>query len=179
MNIFYLHSTAAICARMHCDKHVVKMATEYAQLMSTCHRVLDGQEYYEKTANNRRIKRWALDPWRESVMYKASHVNHPCNIWLRGSSQHYRWLWTMWTYLCQEYTLRYGKTHKTSLMRGHLFEKPFNLQDNGWTDPPQCMPDHCKDPDVIQAYRNFYLTEKSSFATWKTKVPEWYTLEAA
>ena len=30
---------------MHCDKHVVKMIIEYAQLMSTAHRVLDGDPY--------------------------------------------------------------------------------------------------------------------------------------
>jgi hypothetical protein len=45
---------------MHLDKHVVKMIIEYAQLMSTAHRVLDGDEYYGKTANGRRIKRWRM-----------------------------------------------------------------------------------------------------------------------
>ena len=30
---------------MHCDKHVVKMILEYAQLLSTAHRVLDGDEW--------------------------------------------------------------------------------------------------------------------------------------
>ena len=52
--------------------------------LSTCHRVLDGKEYYDKTANGRRIKRWKMDDSRmESSLYKASHVNHPSNIWVR------------------------------------------------------------------------------------------------
>ena len=34
--------------RTHCDKHVVKMIIEYAQLMSTAHRMLDGEEYEEE-----------------------------------------------------------------------------------------------------------------------------------
>ena len=60
MNIFYLHPNTKTCAQHHCDKHVVKMIIEYAQLMSTAHRVLDGELYVDKTANNRRIKRWRL-----------------------------------------------------------------------------------------------------------------------
>ena len=44
MNIFYLHKDPEISAKMHCDKHVVKMIIEYAQLMSTAHRILDGDE---------------------------------------------------------------------------------------------------------------------------------------
>ena len=74
MNIFYLDEKPQSCAELHCDKHVVKMIIEYAQLLSTCHRVLDGKEYYDKTANGRRIKRWKMDdPRMESSLY-----NIPC-----------------------------------------------------------------------------------------------------
>ena len=41
MNIFYLHNDVKTCAQMHNDKHVVKMILEYAQLLSTAHRVID------------------------------------------------------------------------------------------------------------------------------------------
>ena len=41
-----------------CDKHIVKMILESAQLLCTCHRVQDGTEYYDKTKNGRKIKRW-------------------------------------------------------------------------------------------------------------------------
>ena len=70
MNIFHLSiDTREAC--MHLDKHVVKMIIEYAQLMSTAHRVLDGEEYYDKTKNGRRIKRWKLqDKEMESMLYK-------------------------------------------------------------------------------------------------------------
>lgn len=176
MNIFYLHEDQSTCAKMHCDKHVVKMAVEYAQLLSTCHRVMDGEKYYDKTSIGRRIQRWKLnnEDYEESL-YKASHVNHPCNIWIRESSQHYRWLWSMWVYLCHEYTIRYGKIHKASDLRGYLFDKPNSLRDNGWTDPPQCMPDALKvKGDTIKAYRNYYQVEKSKFATWLTEEPIWY-----
>ena len=42
MNIFYLDNHTHRCAKQHCDKHVVKMIIEYAQLLSTAHRVIDG-----------------------------------------------------------------------------------------------------------------------------------------
>ena len=93
MNIFYLDRDPRICAEMHLDKHCVKMIIEYAQLMSTAHRVLDGTEYYDKTANNRKIKRWRLPDERESRLMKASHVNHPSGVWVRANVANYRWLW--------------------------------------------------------------------------------------
>ena len=43
MNIFYLSEDPVQCAKWHCDKHVTKMIIEYAQLLSTAHRVLDGE----------------------------------------------------------------------------------------------------------------------------------------
>ena len=56
MNIFYLHEDPIQNIKWHVDKHVVKMATEYAQLLSTAHRYLDGDMYIDKTANGRNIK---------------------------------------------------------------------------------------------------------------------------
>lgn len=43
MNIFCLDHDPYISAEMHCDKHILKMVIEYAQLLSTAHRVLDGE----------------------------------------------------------------------------------------------------------------------------------------
>ena len=48
MNIFYLDRDPVIAAQMMCDKHVVKMILESAQMLSTAHRVLDGDEYADK-----------------------------------------------------------------------------------------------------------------------------------
>ena len=57
MNIFYLDNHTHRCAKQHCDKHVVKMIIEYAQLLSTAHRVIDGIEYTDYSKNGRKIKR--------------------------------------------------------------------------------------------------------------------------
>ena len=44
MNIFYLDRDPKIAAQLACDKHVVKMILESAQMLCTAHGVLDGDE---------------------------------------------------------------------------------------------------------------------------------------
>ena len=178
MNVFYLHEDPQICAKMHIDKHVVKMCTEYGQMFSTCHRVQDGKGYDDKTINNRRIRRWRLDDYRDVILYKASHVNHPSNIWLRQSKENYRWLFLLWCFLLKEYEERYGRHHKAIELYPYIKNPPLFILLEGWTPPPPAMPDEYKVPgDSIQSYRNFYNGSKSRFATWKNVKPEWYTGE--
>ena len=96
MNVFYLDDDPLLCASYHNDKHVVKMLVEYAQLMSTAHRVLDGKLWYGKTINGRKIARYFLeDGEMNSSLYKASHINHPSNVWARSSANNYHWLYSM------------------------------------------------------------------------------------
>ena len=94
MNIFYLDKDPVIAAQMHCDKHVVKMILESAQLMSTAHRFLDGDRYADKNG-----------------LYKLTHKNHPTAIWVRKSKENYMWTWNLLDALLQEYTKRYNKHH--------------------------------------------------------------------
>ena len=129
MNIFYLHENPEISAKMHCDKHVVKMIIEYAQLMSTAHRILDGDEYEGRTKIGRRIRRWKHPNKNvENTIYKASHINHPSAVWARESVANYVWLYNLFEKLCDEYTFRYGKVHSTdSLLRDLLSSPPTNI----------------------------------------------------
>ena len=170
MNIFYLSNNPAECARQHVDKHVVKMILEYGQLMSTAHRVLDGQPYYGKTKNDRNIARWHLPDSREEIVWKASHFNHPSNIWVRQSSNHYKWLHSLWLELLSEYTYRYSKKHSAERMKEIFSQLPKNIPQRGWlSDPTPAMPDGYKTPSSIQSYRNFYIGDKKSFASWKNR----------
>ena len=182
MNIFYLDKHYRTCAEQHVDKHVVKMIVEYAQLLSTAHRVLDGEEYEGRTANNRRIRRFKMANSNiENTLYKASHINHPSAIWVRESSQHYWWLYLLFRELCMEYTHRYGKIHSTESKLGEILQiKPKNIKDNGFVEPPQAMPDYCKVPgDSIKAYQMYYVNEKIGFAKWtKRDIPNWFVAEA-
>ena len=158
------------------------MIVEYAQLLSTAHRVLDGEEYEGRTANNRRIRRFKMANSNiENTLYKASHINHPSAIWVRESSQHYWWLYLLFRELCIEYTHRYGKIHSTESKLGEILQiKPKNIKDNGFVGPPQAMPDYCKGPgDSIKAYQMYYVNEKIGFAKWtKRDIPDWFVAEA-
>ena len=81
MNVFYLNKSPEITAQEHCDKHAVKMCVEYAQLLSTAHRVLDGTEYIGKTKTGRKAKRWKHpNSEMDKNLMLASHVKHPSGI---------------------------------------------------------------------------------------------------
>jgi hypothetical protein len=152
------------------------MILEYGQLMSTAHRILDGQLYYGKTKNNRNIQRWLLPDLREEVIWKASHTNHPSNIWVRQSSSHYMWLYNLWLEMLTEYTFRYNKKHAAERMKDVFYQLPKNIPHVGWLyDPTPAMPDEYKVDNVMQSYRNFYIGDKKSFAKWKNRdTPTWF-----
>lgn len=161
---------------MHLDKHVVKMIIEYAQLMSTAHRMIDGEQYIDKTANNRSIKRWRLHDDRELSLMKASHVNHPSAVWTRDNTENYMWLFAMWSHLCDEYTFRYGKRHACSRLLSDLSVPPMNMKMGQFYEPTPAMPDECKIPnDSLASYHKYYIERKNHFARWtKREVPYWY-----
>lgn len=178
MNVFYLDNNPQRCAEYHCDKHVVKMIIEYAQLMSTAHRMLDGEEYTALTANNRKIKRWRMsDEKYENGLMKASHMNHPSNIWARASDANYNWLYNMWVHLLNEYTIRYGKIHACARLTDQLKVVPSKINTGFFTEPTPAMPDDCKIPnDSLASYHKYYKERKAHFAKWtKREVPEWFS----
>lgn len=182
MNIFYLHNDVRHCAEMHNDKHCVKMILEYAQLLSTAHRVLDGVEILGKTKTGRNAKRWILeDTSLNDILYSATHINHPSAVWVRQSKENYIWLSNMLVALCEEYTYRYGKTHKIErdgLCFVLLKNVPKNIGNREWTEPTPAMPEDVKIAgDSIASYRNYYIKNKTHLAKWKNRnIPQWYNV---
>jgi len=181
MNIFFLDRDVRLAAQYHCDKHVVKMILESAQLLSSAHRVLDGKMVIETSPSNRKkknwIKYWKLNDSRETSLYKVSHLNHPSAVWARSNIDHYRWLYDLFYQLIGEYKYRYdGKYHKCETMLMPLLDAPANIDiEAPWVDPPQCMPDECKTTDTVEAYHNYYRMHKRNMANWKIRgTPNWY-----
>jgi hypothetical protein len=176
VNIFYLHEDTQECAKQHLDKHVVKMILEYAQLLSTAHRLLDGYEYEGKSISGRKAMRWKLDDDREDNLYMASHMKHPSGIWCRQSLDNYWWLYNLWRDLMKEYTFRYGKQHVAERLIPFLSFPPTKIPVGGATTMPQCMPEQYKVPtNSIQAYHNYYVNDKQPFAVWTNRpIPAWY-----
>ena len=164
---------------MHNDKHCVKMILEYAQLLSTAHRVLDGTLSIGVSKTGRKQTRYVLPDSRESVLYKSTHINHPSAIWVRQSPENYLWLANMLIALCEEYTHRYGKIHKCERdgLVNRLQTTPINISIGKFTEPTPAMPDDVKIyDDSIASYRNYYIKNKTHLAKWKNRcVPEWYS----
>ena len=171
MNIFYLDNDPVKCAEMHCDKHIVKMIIEYAQLMSTAHRILDGTQYTGKTKLGRNIQRWKMqDMVKEEILYKASHIKHPSAIWVRENAIQYQYMYDLFVALCDEYKFRYGREHLTDTkLRDVLNNIPDNIELGMWREPPQCMPDDVKSESVITAYHKYYQEYKKDFAVWTAR----------
>ena len=73
MNIFFLDSDVKVCSRMHCDRHIVSQIKEYAQLLSTAYRLIDGKQSVALSKSGRRQQVWTLDdPEMQQTVYKAT-----------------------------------------------------------------------------------------------------------
>lgn len=144
MNIFYLHHDPKICARWYVDRHVVKMILETCQLLCTAIWLSGGIAYC-----------------------KPTHTNHPSAIWTRANKSNWKWLRQLGLALCEEYTFRYGKTHKLEKIIRELTVP--NIPKGDFVQPPQAMPDEYKHEDSIIAYRNYYVLGKAHLHFWKSR----------
>ena len=176
MNIFYLDNDPRKCAEMHVDKHCVKMILEYAQLLSTAHRVLDGTQLTRLSKTGRKQTAFVLSDSRESVLYSATHVNHPSAVWVRKSYENYEWLYQLFTQLLEEYTYRYGKTHACTKLVDDLYTPPTHIPKGvGFSEPTPAMPDDYKVAgNSVKSYQNYYLGDKTRMFSWKNRpTPVW------
>lgn len=172
MNIFYLDPDPRTCAEMHVDKHCVKMILEYAQLLSTAHRLIDGTSSVVLSDKGRRKTVYTLPDSRDGVLYSATHANHPSAIWVRQSNRNYDWLYVLWRELMSEYTFRYNKRHSCEKLVNQLRKLPYNIPNGVFTEPTPAMPDEYKVPgDSIQSYKNYYLGDKQRMFSWKNRLP--------
>lgn len=155
MNIFYLDDDIKTCAQYHCDKHVIKMILESAQILCT---VL----------------------WLNQIPapYRPTHRNHPCVIWANQSLSNWFWLRDLATALNDEYRYRFNhdKNHKSYDVIVSLSPPP--IIDIGLTEVPQVLPDEFKSTNPTDAYRQYYALRKSHFAQWtKRPMPKWFSVK--
>jgi hypothetical protein len=184
MNIFYLHNDPKICAEMHNNSHCVKMILETAQLLSTAHRLLDGNRKVIGVLASGKEK-WVMkfDDARDELFYATTHMNHPSAIWCRQNNENYLWLACLLKELCAEYTFRYGKLHKCQVIGlvDALQTAPKNIPIGEFSEPTPAMPDIYKVVnDSITSYRNYYNGAKTHLAKWKNRsIPEWFQEQSA
>lgn len=183
MNIFRLDDDPVIAAQLQCDKHVVKMIVESAQMLSTVHRMLDGQLETRMSATGRKSQYWNHD--MDDVLYRAVHHNHPSTVWTRESKANYDWHYAHFIGLCEEYEYRYGKQHATyGKLKDVLAIVPTNIPDIPETRFKLAMGANpeCQFPeDPVKSYRLFYQTKQDRFKmVWTNRpIPEWFEVKNA
>jgi len=153
MNIFVLDYLPAEAAKMHCDKHVVKMILESVQMLSTLH--------YEQSL---------------PAPYKPTHANHPCTLWVKQSLQNYDWLCQLVEALHDEWQYRYNHEHNHKSYDAYLQLKheQIDLPCIGLTPPAQAMPGKYRQVDTVEAYRAYYINDKAPILTYTNRLPpEW------
>ena len=164
MNIFILDNDPIAAAEYLCDKHVVKMAVETAQMMASALR-----------------RHGATDIDMPLTVagkpYKGGYPNHPCTRWAGDTSDNFVWLGIHGVSICDEYTIRYGKLHacKDSIL--HMMKFVDYLPDAPRTQFALAMPDEFKHENAVKAYRKYYAVDKAAIAKWNKSRPEprWFT----
>jgi hypothetical protein len=161
MNIFYVDKSPQLAAQALCDKHVVKMILETAQLLSS---------------NIPETLRDTLP--KPLVFYKKTHYNHPCTIWTRTSEENFNWVIAHGLALAGEYQFRYGKIHKSLSVILSVVQatKLITFPSKQFTSPALAMPDEYKTSDPVESYRNYYKLHKLTTiqCNWtKRERPQW------
>lgn len=186
MNLFILDKNPKKCAQYHCDRHIVKMPLEAAQMLVSAFWLWNGvTNLHEKRAasNDKKFLRSVFkdfprtkpdgtpDPWG------IGYYLHPCTIWIRTNDRNFSWALELGEELAHEYSRRYNKVHAVvpvfEWIRAQEIPAPKATRKTPFA---QAMPDECKVPgDAVAAYRNFYHMHKAKFAVWKySPTPEWW-----
>ena len=112
MNIFVVDEDPVVAAQQLCDKHVVKMILETAQMLCTVARN-HGHE----------------------APYKVAHPKHPCTLWVGKSAANWQWLIDHGLAMAAEYTRRYGRKHKSEEVIRWCARLPIGFPERGLRKP--------------------------------------------
>jgi hypothetical protein len=158
MNIFILDENPEVCAKYHTDKHIVKMPTETAQMISF---VYHDKEIWDSTVPN-------------FIMgFSKTHYKHPCSIWIRESLSNFLYACRLGIELYNEYQFRYNKPdkHQRAIQIFQFaLQNPPKLQDKGLTDFALAMDEqYIKHKSAVENYREYYRNGKSHLFSWKNR----------
>jgi hypothetical protein len=103
------------------------------------------------------------------------------------SPQNYALLYRLWRYTCIEYNYRYDRMHRSWEEKCNVLKNlPTSDFSGKLTPPPLCMPEGHKQDDIVQSYRNYYVSKTLEFPvtqawtlkspmTWKKRSePRWF-----
>ena len=199
MNIFILDEDPIQSAKMYCDKHVPKLVVEIFQMLgSSVIRHGATPDMMPLTSkgtplrggyHNHPCTRWVGDS-RSNFLWACYHGAMLCDEYTKrfgkvhSCERGIEYLYTM-AFLIPEGELTpfalampdeyRPKEPSTSLLDNDTFAKQgvrFNA-DN------EMIITHAVGEDAVQAYRDYYIHDKSRFAQWKKgrDAPEWWPME--
>jgi hypothetical protein len=159
MNIFALDIDPVIAARKTCWKrHIVKMPTESAQMLSYAIRI-----FYEQYDDNQ---------CGGLFKFAKSYAMNPCSKWVRESSANFMWLYNYSIELCRIYTEYYDRRHESQ----YTIETALDYYYSDLFTQHELTPFYCAMPTIyyadglyktkqtleqsIQSYINYYKFEK-------------------
>lgn len=154
MNIFILDLNPEIAASYLCDKHLVKMPLEAAQIMCSVRHKLG----------------------LENSSYKPTHINHPCVNWAAESYMNYHWLFAHGVSICDWYRHVYNKHHKSQDVLVECFRNTKSNLFPIYNQTPfvACMDDLYLQKDIVSSYRCYYKHAKKHMLKYtKRNKPEW------
>lgn len=171
MNLFILDECPLQAAKYNCDSHVCKIILEATQMLALSHQHL--QRPFTPDAPRKLL---------EGLYLPRGVSNHPVSRWARATYGNYIWTAEHAVALCEEYTLRYGRTHATEHITLWLLDNPPMERDlalpinrQPLTQFVQAMPDECKQSCPIQAYRLYYRAHKRHIAKYRLgNAPHWF-----
>ncbi len=118
VNFFYLDKDPIKCAKYYCNKHILKIPIEIAQILSKIHHELETGIDYCKIYKNSQVVKNTLGPY----------------CWIKQSYDNYIWTTKLGLALINEYKLRYNKdTHKSEPILKYLADNPPKLPKIGIT----------------------------------------------
>jgi hypothetical protein len=110
--------------------------------------------------------------------YKSTYVNHPVTRWVGASFDNFIWTMDYARELFLEYTYRFGREHKSSLVLSGLLPMldaiSLMLPDVGLTPHHLAVSPELKHLEPVDAYRAYYLKHKRRLFKWTNRpVPSW------
>lgn len=165
MNIFVLDRCPREAAKMHCNKHVIKMILESCQLLYCVIYILD-----ESILDH-------VEEINGLPAYKMTHVNHPCAIWARQSKANYKWLLDLAKALMEEKRYRYPE-NQPHLCEKHILGLEYALDALPWDNmdlTPWAKAHPYKSMEnVVDSYRHYYIMDKQRMLQYTLREkPSW------
>jgi len=181
MNIFVLDTDPIKAGQLHCNQHVCKMIVETAQLLCTARYYSYGIKSKSDMVLQKELFSRITEGFPRSEPYSVTHVNHPCNVWVRRSLGNFDWLMQLGKTLAGEFKVRYGHEHASEKIINWIDSKnKLKWLNQSMTPFVTVMPEYLQDmygDDPVNAYREFYCYEKH-FAKWPNGYkPEWFEIK--